>query len=81
MKSNTERIIGKTITSVVVSRNDQWPQNRVFLVFSDDTYFEFYGQGFTCRDGLGIGGVRSAIDHAENMKSLEIKVYPEGAEG
>lgn len=39
MKKGLERIIGKNIVSVVVNQK----RGQVFLVFSDETSFEFYG--------------------------------------
>lgn len=50
-----KQIIGKTIIDVVVAQNCYTNQH-VFLVFSDKTYFEFYGEGFTCASGVIHGG-------------------------
>jgi hypothetical protein len=36
------QIIGKTIDAVVVKESQRTPQFQVFLVFSDNTHFEFY---------------------------------------
>ena len=54
MKDGLQHIIGKTTKSVIVTRDDRPPRNQVFLVFDDNTYFEFYGESFT-----GAGGDRS----------------------
>ena len=57
MKDGIKHIIGKTIKSVIVTSNDRPPKNEVFLIFDDDTYFEFYGESFTGDGGIDKGGV------------------------
>ena len=41
-KAAVETIIGKTVKHVVVKEGATPPQSQVFLVFTDDTYYEFY---------------------------------------
>ena len=41
-KAQVATIIGKTIKHVVVKEGDDSPRSQVFLVFTDDTYYEFY---------------------------------------
>ena len=41
-KAAVETIIGKTVKHVVVKEGSTPPQSQVFLVFTDDTYYEFY---------------------------------------
>jgi len=41
MKDGVKQILGKTISAVVVAESADL--SHVFLVFSDDTNFEFYG--------------------------------------
>lgn len=44
MKDGVRQIIGRTISSVVISeRNSGGPSTQVFLVFADGSCFEFYG--------------------------------------
>lgn len=52
MKDGLKEIIGKQIATVVVARNDRGARVQVFLVFSDGSNFEFYGDDFTCCAGL-----------------------------
>src|SRR5690242_4019843 len=52
MKDGLREIIGKKIATVVVAQNDRDPRVQVFLVFSDGSNFEFYGEHFTCCAGL-----------------------------
>jgi len=67
MKNGLKDIIGKHITAVVVARSDRAPKQQVFLVFSDGTRFEFWGECFSCCSGL---------DRAEG-----IEAYVESATG
>jgi hypothetical protein len=43
VKSEIKGVIGKTIAGVLVAQNTRQPNTQVFLVFSDGTYYEFYG--------------------------------------
>lgn len=42
-----EKIIGKTISGVIVKENNYGgsPRAQLFLMFDDDTYYEFYVSG------------------------------------
>ncbi len=42
MKDGIKEILGKTITGVVVKARDGVPRSQVFLLCSDNTYFELY---------------------------------------
>lgn len=76
MKTGISEIIGKTITEVIVAENVNDPRARVFLVFSDDTYFEFYGNSFSCTGGVNRGDLEKATQCARAMGGSTIKVYP-----
>jgi hypothetical protein len=69
-------IVGKTITSVVVTRTNLDGNTQVFLVFSDGNYFELYGGNFTCASGLNDGGVEGALRCAERCGAQDIQVFP-----
>jgi hypothetical protein len=43
MKPGVKNIIGKTIAGVLVKERGNTPRGQVFLVFTDGTYFEFFG--------------------------------------
>jgi hypothetical protein len=63
-------VIGKTIRSVVFrSGYDASPESQLFLVFEDDTYFEFYGQEIGCVRSLSEGDMTRAIDYAKKFGS------------
>lgn len=56
MKSSIRSLIGKNITGVIVKQGGPVRQ-QVFLVFSDNTYFEFYSS-----DRMGYSGSLTAGD-------------------
>lgn len=56
MKASIRSLIGKTITGVIVKQGGPVKQ-QVFLLFSDDTYFEFYSS-----ERMGYSGELSAGD-------------------
>jgi len=55
MKDGIKEILGKTVTGVIAKERAGVPQSQVFLVFSDNTWFELY-----CTDSVisGTGGLR-----------------------
>jgi len=69
MKQGIKEIIGKTITSIIAVENQEPSyHNQVFLIFSDNTSFEFYGTGITCASGIdkyGIDGVNKRIERTD----------------
>lgn len=75
MKAGVGDIIGKTITDVIVAENVNTPNQRVFLVFSDNTYFEFYGS-FGCTSGVNRGGLHEAMQYAGKMGGSITSSYP-----
>jgi hypothetical protein len=52
MKNGLKEIVGKQIASVVVASSGRGPKRQVFLVFTDGTRFELYGENFSCCSGL-----------------------------
>ena len=65
MKDGIKQIIGKTVTGVLVVRNERPPARQVFLLFSDDTCFEFWGNDFTGAGGVDPGDARSVQESIE----------------
>ena len=73
-----EKIIGKTIHSVVTSESE-WtmlePRTHVFLTFTDGTYFEFYGH-VNPSGRVDLGGEDDAVAYARKMGG-EVTRVPE----
>lgn len=64
MKRGIEHIVGKEIAGVVVASSQNDPRQQVFLTFTDGTYFEFWGQSFSCAAEVDHGGSQAAIAYA-----------------
>ena len=75
MKSYIEQIVGKTIAGVIVREADSEPRRQVFLVFTDDTHFELYGQYFAFGKHVHPGGMEHIVKSAE-LGAKEISIYP-----
>ncbi len=82
MKSGLREIVGKTITDVIVARNDyRDPANQVFLVFDDGTFFEFWGAQFNCNGGVWQGGVDDAERYVRRCEARVVDRYPGHRDG
>lgn len=77
MKDGIKKIVGKTISAVVVAEKERGaPENQVFLVFSDNTSFELYG-AFNVASGTDPGGIEAACRYAKQCGAHIGAVYPE----
>ena len=57
MKDGAKEIVGKQIVGVYVAESEsRAPFHQVFLAFSDNTYFEIYGDQFNVAGGVDQGG-------------------------
>lgn len=64
MREEISQILGKTIKAVVVSEeNRSQPRMQVFLIFTDNTSYEFYGDLFRGAGGLDQGGIDAVIKY------------------
>jgi hypothetical protein len=73
-KDALQEVIGKTIRSIVFrSGINISPETQLFLVFEDDTYFEFYGQEIDFVRSLSEGDITKAMDYARKF-STEVLV-------
>jgi hypothetical protein len=77
MKDGIKQIVGKTIRGVVVAERPSDSRRQVFLVFSDDTHFELWGDSFTGAGGVDPGGLEEVRSYCANMKSqVTLEVSP-----
>ena len=77
VKSDIRGILGKTITGVLVSANPRQPPTQLFLVFSDGTFYEIYGQ-LSSAGGLDQGGMAGAEKYATMFQGKQTKYEPGG---
>ena len=61
-KAEVASIIGKTIKHIVVKEGSRGPRAQVFLVFMDDSYYEFYSThgSISGAGSLDVGGIEAA---------------------
>ncbi len=57
MKGAFDKLLGKRIQGVVVKEGSGEPQAQIFLIFSDNTYFEIYGNIMRGTNGIDKGGL------------------------
>lgn len=76
MKDGIKQIIGKTVTGVLVGHNERAPSRQVFLLFSDGTSFEFWGNDFTGAGGVDPGDARSVRESIERARGEVRASYP-----
>jgi hypothetical protein len=75
MQAGLGKIVGKTISHVVVGAADHGSREIVYLVFQDGTAFEFYGSDFSCASGLDRGGVSKVVTNMQKGGSRVYQVY------
>jgi len=75
MKDGIQQLLGKRIKAAIVAESPTSPRTQMFLVFTDDTSFEFYGNEFSGAgrlDQRGIENVRRYISqHPEARITAE----------
>ena len=74
MKGHPELIVGKTISGVIIKQGGSGsPSRQLFLLFDDNTYFEFWSwgdySGMSAAGGLDRGGAEEVRNY---MKGNEI---------
>ncbi len=74
-----EKMIGKRIKGVVVKESSSdLPRVQVFLLFTDDTYFEFYGSTISGCNDVDHGGLEAVKSYmaGPHRKIILEKVDP-----
>jgi hypothetical protein len=72
MKDGIREVLGKTISGIVVGENSTQPKVQLFITFTDGTYFEIYGESFSCASGVNRGGVAEATKYATESLGTSI---------
>jgi hypothetical protein len=63
-RGNPSKMIGKTIKDViVVNRAGLNPHSQVFLLFDDDTHYEFYGDNILVSGAIYEGGKSEVLNY------------------
>lgn len=72
MKASIRSLIGKTITGVIVKQGGPVKQ-QIFLLFSDDTYFEFYSSERMSYSGtLSVGDASAVREYMADAQKIVI---------
>ena len=76
MKPEIKDIAGKMIKGIVVKKSDRNPKSQVFLLFNDNTYYEFYStEKINGADGVDHGGMDAVKNYIpENTIILEYEI-------
>lgn len=67
----------KADRSVVVSESSRNPREQVYLIFTDDTHFELFGDHFSCGTHTDRGGVEHVLELMKHYGREKVRVYPE----
>ena len=67
MHGTWESILGRTIKAVVTAENLSEPQSQVFIVFTDGSSFEIFGQNLRVANKLDRGGIDATVKYAEEF--------------
>jgi hypothetical protein len=74
MKDGVTKIVGKTINGLVIAEGSR---RQVFLLFEDDTHFEFYGDSFTGAGGIDPGGLEKVRSYCAKCGSkITMEIIP-----
>lgn len=76
MKSGIAGIVGRAISRVVVAQNSVAPKQQVFILFTDGTYFEFWGESFSCNAAIDFGCEAEVLRYIKNCGAEVTHVFP-----
>jgi hypothetical protein len=70
MDNALPRLVGKTIAHIVL-KEGQSPRGQIFLVFTDDTYYEFYfGAPVDGAKAVDPGGLAAAVAYGDPLQKI-----------
>ncbi len=62
MKTEIKKIIGKTIKGVAVGEGQRGAQSQIFIIFTDNTFYEIYSENqISVASGLKQGGINAVL--------------------
>ena len=66
-RGKASSLIGKTIKDVIiVNRNEGTPHSQVFILFDDNTHYEFYGDDIHPSGGVDEGGRNEILNYVRD---------------
>ena len=80
MRGGIQQILGKRVRAIVVAKAPVAPRQQVFLIFDDDSHFEFYSDGeFTWTAAVDPGRVEKVRRYVSGFREATI-LYDSDAE-
>jgi hypothetical protein len=68
VKDDSGQILGRTITGVIMKESgERYPNAQLFLLFSDGTYYELYGEHIH-GSGPDRGGKQEVLDYTRGRR-------------
>ena len=62
MKTENNKIIGKTIKGVVIGGGKRGPQSQIFFIFTDNSFYEIFSENhISVTSGLKKGGINAVL--------------------
>jgi len=68
-----QRLVGKTISHVIIKTGIS-PQSQLFLVFTDGSYYEFFGGMISGATGLDVGGIEEVRRYMSPPQEIVVDV-------
>jgi hypothetical protein len=66
------KLVGKTIAHIVMKQGEG-PREQLFFVFTDGTYYEFYGHDIAGAGGIDRGGLEAVLRYMASSHSVVIQ--------
>lgn len=70
LNSHLESILGKKVVGVITKERNGSPVYQVFIIFDDNTYFEFSGNDIHNGKGLRRGGIEEIKNYMPDAKIM-----------
>ena len=79
IKSGVKRILGKTISGIIVKDREGIPKTQLFLLFDDDTWYEFYSMSEDIKTTSGDvpGGLKDLYNYMGDTSRIVFEAYKE----
>ncbi|RLE19765.1 MAG: hypothetical protein DRJ65_19675 [Acidobacteria bacterium] len=80
IKTAAKGIVGKTISGLVVKEGPTGPKSQVYLIFDDNTYFEFFSSSYWIQSGSQIcpGGIDEVREFGNDPQRIIFEATAEG---
>lgn len=79
VKSGVKRILGKTISGIIVKDREGTPKTQLFLLFDDDTWYEFYSMSEDIKTTTAerSGGLKGLYNYMGDTSRIVFEAHKE----